>query len=294
MLSKKVIKNFWWLNNIIYKLSADQIKLQYNIIIAYFFCQKIDLIKKINWIFIYFINNFYKLSVIKIYYTLFQRLEFLNKYYFILFKLIDFFNKKIIHIVSTLFSTKKINTVVIENSDIFEKVEKYQNFFFKRELKHQEFLRILMNKFMLKGRKYLIEKRFNELLCSNKSYYLYYFLYEAIEILRPCLDLKVYTFKKRGKKRSVKKGTRVVQHVKIIPVEITKVKSYKIAFKWLVKAILTQKSEPFKNSLVKVIKETYYKTYNSSAVLYKKQAYQTAAINRQGSHYRWKNPEKWL
>merc|ERR1712216_619879 len=108
---------------------------------------------------------------------------------------------------------------------------------------------------MRAGKYFIVEKLFFNLLETKKSIYFFFFLFEALEVLRPSLSVKLFTFKQKGKKKSVKKGKRVKKRVKVIPEKVSYNKSCKISFKWLTTSIL-ENTQGYsfvdkKNSIVK-------------------------------------------
>ena len=144
---------------------------------------------------------------------------------------------------------------------------------------------------MRAGKKFIIEKVFFSLLEIKKSIYFFFFLFEALEVLRPSLSVKLFTFKQKGKKKSVKKGKRVKKRVKVIPEKVNYNKSCKISFKWLTTSII-ENTEGFnfsdkKNSIIKELYSIYFFNKGDS-IKKKKNLYKLAAKNRSSMHFRWK------
>jgi hypothetical protein len=134
-----------------------------------------------------------------------------------------------------------------------------ENYFFKTNYKFENVLKTLVTKFIRSGRRYLVERVMNQIFCRNRSFFFFFYLFEVIELLRPVFYLRILIFQRRGKQRSVKKGTKVKKRTKVIPVKINYIKSYKVSFMWLVKSILKQN----KSLNAEVIMKETYTTYFS-------------------------------
>jgi hypothetical protein len=104
-------------------------------------------------------------------------------------------------------------------------------FLFKKVVCKKVFFKALLNKFMFAGRFYLVETLFNQFFFKKRSNAFHIFFYEALNILKPFVNIHIYTFKKRGKKRSIRKGKRVVKHTKVLPIKIKSRKAYRMAMK---------------------------------------------------------------
>ena len=148
------------------------------------------------------------------------KLVYINKYYG---SLID------IYLLSLSNKTNKV---------LRGELNKISSFLYNKKYKHQKILSVFLNKFMRAGKSFIVEKVFFSLLETKKSVYFFFFLFEALEVLRPSLSVKLFTFKPKGKKKSVKKGKRVKKRVKVIPEKVNYNKSCKISFKWLTTSII--------------------------------------------------------
>merc|ERR1712137_331662 len=94
---------------------------------------------------------------------------------------------------------------------------------------YKSFFKNFLNKFMRSGKRYLVEKKFDLMLTSNKNSCLFIYLFDSLEYLKPFINIKLFTFKQKGKKKSVKKGKKVKNFIKVVPEQIGHIKSYKVA-----------------------------------------------------------------
>lgn len=151
--------------------------------------------------------------------------------------------------------------------------------------KYKSFFKNFLNKFMRAGKRYLVEKKFNLILTSNKNSDLFIYLFDSLEYLKPYINIKLFTFKQKGKKKSVKKGKRVKKNIKVIPEQIGHIKSYKVALNWLVSSILNS-DYSFKKAIIKELVHTSKYKYSQS-IKKRNNVYKLASENRSSFHYRW-------
>lgn len=152
--------------------------------------------------------------------------------------------------------------------------------------KFKSFFKSFLNKFMSSGSRYSTEKTFNNMIIFNKSYFFFGYLFDSLEYLKPYINIKIFEFKQKGKKKSVKKGKKEKKQVKIIPEQIGLLKSYRVAFKWLVSSILEDTINSFRGAVVnELINTSRYKT--SRSLKKRNNVYKLASENRSFFHYRW-------
>lgn len=212
--------------------------------------------------------------------------KILQKAIFILFKFIYFFKFSwtwtLTFFKYNTFEQKNLKRVIVDVSQ--------NSYICKLNLteplrKYQKFVKTFLNKFMSAGKKYIIERVFFNILWTNKSSIIFPYLYEAIIVLKPFVSMKIFKYKPRGKKKSVKKGKKKKKDVKIIPENVSDMKSYRMAFRWLVNAILKE-NKILEVAIVDELKALYHK--KGKALKLRKSFYKLAAKHRSSIHFRWR------
>ena len=242
--------------------------------------------------------NLLKRTYIKKYFILFLEFVLLRSFkksipfnFFFLIKLHKLNYNFYVKLISKYMLIKRIKSKdIIEFSKFKIKPKKLEfkrkNFFLEAKIKYKRYLKIFILKFMRAGKKYNIESIFNDIFWSNKSLILFIYLYEALEILKPHINIRILIFQPKGKKRSIKKGKRKKVKKKIIPEKITPRKSLKHSFKWLINSIKINKSERKKAIKEELINISILN--KGLAIKWRKNLYKAAAKNRANKHYRWK------
>jgi ribosomal protein S7 len=168
----------------------------------------------------------------------------------------------------------------------------YRSFFFKK----------FINKLAIGGRYSVIEKIIYDLLKDivlnnifNKNYrgHLVYkgnllpifIFFEIIFLCKPLLHVKIWTKKRRGKKKLGKKNQ--VQTT-VIPVTITRRKGYCIVLQWLVLSIKNHNEKTIKLSILREFKDILCNKDNESDTMDKKEElHNLITVNRNRMHFRW-------
>jgi len=146
----------------------------------------------------------------------------------------------------------------------------------------------LVNKFILKGKRYRIEKKFTdffEFMKTKKNFMFFLFYLEALSILRPVIGAKVWKFSKNKRARRLKKGIKLQVRVKIIPTNTTKVAKFKQALKWMYLRIKKNSLELKKSIFIEIL--AVVKRKKNSALEDKLSQQNLIVQNRGVRHYRW-------
>jgi ribosomal protein S7 len=122
----------------------------------------------------------------------------------------------------------------------------------------------------------------------KKKYLPIFFFFEAINICRPWMGLRIYKPSSKFKKGSKKNKKQIALNAKVIPILISRNKSYKIAIGWVISALKLR----FEISLKKRILGELYDILiekRSYSLKKKEQLRSLLILNRSSRNYRWKN-----
>ena len=125
------------------------------------------------------------------------------------------------------------------------------------------FLLKFINKLLKSGKRSVIEKIVYGLFKNigfinifyKKNILPIYFFFEAMSICRPFLGLRVFKPSAKFKKNNKKNKKQLVLSVKVMPLVITRQKSYKIALGWIIKGIKLRFEIGLKNRIVGELKD---------------------------------------
>ena len=160
------------------------------------------------------------------------------------------------------------------------------------------FLLKFLNRLMWGGKRTLIEKIIYGLFKDLNFIGIFYkknifktnclpifLFFEVISICRPLLGALVH--KKTQNKRNKSRGKKdIAINTKIIPITISRKKSYFIAIGWFISSIKLRRENKLKNKVIGELSDIFI--FKNSVTLQKKtQLYALLVTNRSNSHYRW-------
>lgn len=139
----------------------------------------------------------------------------------------------------------------------------------------------------------LVYKVFEELRINLKLYKKYFFrptvlpvfiFFEAVFLCRPVLHVKIWKFKKKGKKKLGKKGKALA--TKVIPINITRDQSYNLAIRWIIQSVRLYSDRRIGTA---ILNEWYQIIVKGRGVTRekKRQLYNLIVMNRSFAHFRW-------
>ena len=229
-----------------------------------------------------------KVSFISHLYITFKKVMATN--YILLFCIKNFFNY---YFVSTKHFHKSLESIFnklrfynLVKKDIIKFNYYYLNTNFRERFKN--FFKLLLNKFMSSGCRFISEHIFKPIMNSPKNTFFFKQIHVAIEFLKPRLNLKIFEIKSKGKKRSIKKEDKDKEKkkLKIIPEKIGPFKGYKIALNWIIHSISSNYTT---DQYLSILNEFFSVNLGwGKSLVYKKNFYKTAGKNRMSFHFRWK------
>jgi hypothetical protein len=171
---------------------------------------------------------------------------------------------------------------MIQKFDFF-----YRSIFFKK----------FINNLAYGGSYFLVEKIIYTLLADlsfGTTFYSSYrsriklfpifLFFEVIFICRPLLQVRIWKFKKRGKKKLGKKGKAL--NTKVIPTNIEREKAYYVTLKWLVQSIRSHAEKKLGRGIAKEFQEILVNC-SGATIEKKRKLYNLIVINRSFAHFRW-------
>jgi ribosomal protein S7 len=121
----------------------------------------------------------------------------------------------------------------------------------------------------------------------KKSYLPVFFFFEAINICRPWVGLRVYKPSVKFKKGNKKNKKQIALSTKSFPVVISRNKSYRIAIGWLISAVKSRLEITLKKRILGELKAVLIEK-SSYSLKKKQQLGALLVLNRSSKNYRWK------
>lgn len=121
-----------------------------------------------------------------------------------------------------------------------------------------------------------------------KTYFLPIYVYfEALSICRPLIGVRIFKPSSKFKKGKKKNKKQIALSVKVIPLIISRQKSYKIAIGWIIEAIKNRFEVSLKKRIIGELKDIILEKHSYS-LKKKEQLRALLIVNRSLLHYRWK------
>jgi ribosomal protein S7 len=121
----------------------------------------------------------------------------------------------------------------------------------------------------------------------KKNYLPIFFFFEAINICRPWVGLRVYKPSSKFRKGSKKNKKQIALKTKSIPILISRNKSYKIAISWVISAVNLRSEISLKKRILGELQDILIEK-RSHSLKKKEQLKSLLILNRSSRNYRWK------
>lgn len=158
-----------------------------------------------------------------------------------------------------------------------------------------------LNKLVKSGKRNIVEKivyglfkdlKFSDLFYKKNNFKINYLpifiFFEAVSICRPLLGVRIFKPSAKFKKGIKKDKKQIARLTKVIPIIISRKKSYKIAIGWIITAITLRNEISLKNRIVGEFKDIIIEK-QSYSLKKKEQLRVLLVLNRSFLHYRWTN-----